>query len=425
MQSHRLIFGFVMSLVAFASLTNYTDAQTDAPRPLAKGVLKTVPENLDPRDMFSLPMAMPDLNATKFDPNTIAQKKTLFGQSRSVVMFRNNVWQYEFSFTGLRQAKLRIPTGNGKAATRNYWYMVYRIRDTGQTMTINDVKQNPKFDHITKEIDFDKSIASQEKKFLPRFTLEGWVPVNKGYQKVSYRDTISPIALEQIRQKEDPNQVLFDSHQMSQAKIPAAKNDTDRGVWGVAIWENVDPRIDFVSVFVQGLTNAFRLSDPVSAPSKLKTLQLNFWRPGDSVNETSDFVKFGIPLIDDPAMQALVTKRYNLPGPILRGYFKNEEAKRDVLVTETDAQINLKDFNSAIAPSLDQGKMPPSILKSFENAGIALDANTPLTTLIPGKKWSFKQGKDDYTLVLEPQFWEKDFDGIRFIKSLDNMWIYR
>jgi hypothetical protein len=414
-----------MSLVAFASLTNYTDAQTDAPRPLAKGVLKTVPENLDPRDMFSLPMAMPDLNATKFDPNTIAQKKTLFGQSRSVVMFRNNVWQYEFSFTGLRQAKLRIPTGNGKAATRNYWYMVYRIRDTGQTMTINDVKQNPKFDHITKEIDFDKSIASQEKKFLPRFTLEGWVPVNKGYQKVSYRDTISPIALEQIRQKEDPNQVLFDSHQMSQAKIPAAKNDTDRGVWGVAIWENVDPRIDFVSVFVQGLTNAFRLSDPVSAPSKLKTLQLNFWRPGDSVNETSDFVKFGIPLIDDPAMQALVTKRYNLPGPILRGYFKNEEAKRDVLVTETDAQINLKDFNSAIAPSLDQGKMPPSILKSFENAGIVLDANTPLTTLIPGKKWSFKQGKDDYTLVLEPQFWEKDFDGIRFIKSLDNMWIYR
>ena len=414
-----------MSLVAFASLTNYTDAQTDAPRPLAKGVLKTVPENLDPRDMFSLPMAMPDLNATKFDPNTIAQKKTLFGQSRSVVMFRNNVWQYEFSFTGLRQAKLRIPTGNGKAATRNYWYMVYRIRDTGQTMTINDVKQNPKFDHITKEIDFDTSIASQEKKFLPRFTLEGWVPVNKGYQKVSYRDTISPIALEQIRQKEDPNQVLFDSHQMSQAKIPAAKNDTDRGVWGVAIWENVDPRIDFVSVFVQGLTNAFRLSDPVSAPSKLKTLQLNFWRPGDSVNETSDFVKFGIPLIDDPAMQALVTKRYNLPGPILRGYFKNEEAKRDVLVTETDAQINLKDFNSAIAPSLDQGKMPPSILKSFENAGIALDANTPLTTLIPGKKWSFKQGKDDYTLVLEPQFWEKDFDGIRFIKSLDNMWIYR
>ncbi|MDA7903749.1 hypothetical protein N9B31_08810, partial [Mariniblastus sp.] len=317
MQSHRLIFGFVMSLVAFAALTNPTDAQTDAARPLAKGVLKTIPENLDPRDMFSLPMVMPDLNATKFDPKTIAQKETLFGQSRSVVMFRNDVWQYEFSFTGLRQAKLRIPTGNGKAATRNYWYMVYRIRDTGQTMTINDVKQNPKFDHITKEINFDKSIDSQAKKFLPRFTLEGWVPVDKGYQKVSYRDTISPIALEQIRQKEDPNQVLFDTHQMSQAKIPAAKNATDRGIWGVAIWENVDPRIDFVSVFIQGLTNAFRLSDPVSAPSKLKTLQLNFWRPGDSVNETSDFVKFGIPLIDDPAMQALVTERYNLPGPIL------------------------------------------------------------------------------------------------------------
>ena len=159
MQSHRLIFGFVMSLAALATLTNQTDAQTDAPRPLAQGVLKTIPENLDPRDMFSLPMVMPDLNATQFDPKTVAQKKTLFGQSRSVVMFRKNVWQYEFSFTGLRQAKLRIPTGNGKAATRNYWYMVYRIRDTGQTMTINE-KKNPPFDHITKEVDFSKSIDS-------------------------------------------------------------------------------------------------------------------------------------------------------------------------------------------------------------------------------------------------------------------------
>ena len=375
-----------MSLVAFASLTNYTDAQTDAPRPLAKGVLKTVPENLDPRDMFSLPMVMPDLNATKFDPKTIAQKKTLFGQSRSVVMFRNNVWQYEFSFTGLRQAKLRIPTGNGKAATRNYWYMVYRIRDTGQTMTISDVKQNPKFDHITKEIDFDKSIDSQEKKFLPRFTLEGWVPVDNGYQKVSYRDTISPIALEQIRQKEDPNQVLFDSHQMSQAKIPTAKNDTDRGVWGVAIWENVDPRIDFVSVFVQGLTNAFRLSDPVSAPSKLKTLQLNFWRPGDSVNEASDFVKFGIPLIDDPAMQALVTQRYDLPGPIFRGYFKNEEAKRDVLVTETDAQISLEDFNSSIAPPTGSGETAPFNSEIFRKCWNYLRRQHPVNDADSGQK---------------------------------------
>ena len=96
-----------------------------------------------------------------------------------------------------------------------------------------------------------------------------------------------------------------------------------------------------------------------------------------------------------------------------------------MLVTETDAQISLKDFNSTIAPMLDQRKMPPYLMKAFENAGITLDANTALTTLIAGKKWSFKQGKDSYTLVLEPQFWEKDFDGIRFIKSLDHMWIYR
>ena len=49
--------------------------------------------------------------------------------------------------------------------------------------------------------------------------------------------------------------------------------------------EDVDPNIDFVSVYIKGLTNAFRLGRSTDDPSKLKTLQLNFWRPGDTVAE--------------------------------------------------------------------------------------------------------------------------------------------
>jgi hypothetical protein len=32
---------------------------------------------------------------------------------------------------------------------------------------------------------------------------------------------------------------------------------------------------------------------------------------------------------------------------------------------------------------------------------------------------------ESYSVILEPQYWEKDFEGIRFIKSLDYLWIYR
>ena len=426
MRSHRAHFGLaILTLVTIVGL-DVVAGQEKSARPLAPGVLKSIPSDLNPRDMVTLPMVPPGLNATKFEPKTVSNQDTLFGQSRRVILFRENVWQYEFSFTGLRQARLRIPTGNGGVANRNFWYMIYRIRDTGQTMTFEEVKQNPEFEHMINELRMGKPLPTEAKKFLPRFTLEGSVPVEGGgYQRVVYRDTVDPIVLAQIRQREDPNQVLLDTHQMSIAEIPVAKNATDPGVWGVAIWEDVDPRIDYVSVYVKGLTNAFRLSRNVDDPSKIKTLQLNFWRPGDSVDEHTDWVDFGIPLIDDPGKQVLITERYELPGPLIRGYVVNRDAKRNVLVVEADAQVNLKDFKSALVPTLDQGKLPPSIAQAFAESGITLDKDTALTSVVQGSKWSFRKGENEYILVLEPQYWEPDFTGIRFIKSLDHMWIYR
>lgn len=428
MQSHRAFLGFaILILFSTGNCSDVLRAQNGQPRPLASGVLKTIPSDLNPRDMYTLPMVPPGVDATKFEPKTVSNQDTLYGQSRRVILFRESVWQYEISFTGLRQAKLKIPTGNGGVADRNFWYMVYLIRDTGETMTFDEVKQNPKFEHVMNELKTGQPIPSKAKKFLPRFTLEGWIPAGQAgkYQKVAYRDTVDPIALAQIRQREDSNQVLLDTHEMSQVKIPLAKNASDPGVWGVAIWEDVDPRLDYVSVYVKGLTNAFRLSSDPNDPSKLKTLQLNFWRPGDTVDQANDFVDFGIPLVDDPKKQVLITERYDLPGPVIRAYFVNKDAKRNVLVVEADAQVNLNDFKSALTPTLDQGKLPPSIAQAFADSDITVDKDVAVSTIIAGRKWSFMQGGSEYILVLEPQFWEPDFEGIRFIKSLDHLWIYR
>ena len=411
---------------------NRTRLRPGKPKKLAPGVLKQIPIDLNPRDMFSIQRPLPGLKANPFNPKSIPRHQTLYGQSRRVMLLRDNVWQYEFSFTGLRQARLKMPMADGRLVDRNVWYMVYQIRDTGKTMTFEQVKLNPEFEHIKNELRRDQPVAADSKKFLPRFSLEGWVASNKfsrtkkdRYRKVTYRDEIAPAVLAQIRRREDRNQRLLDGHQMSEAKIPVANNSSDPGLWGVAIWTGVDPRIDYVSVYVKGLTNAYRLGSNFDDPTRIKTLQLNFWRPGDQVREDDDEVDFGIPLVDNPAEQATICRRYDLPGPVLRGYHVNEVAKRNVLVMEADANVSLVDFQSRLTPTLDQGKLPREIVSAFAQSGIKLDQGTALTTIIEGKRWSFKEGKSEYILALEPQFWESDFGSIRFIKSLDHIWIYR
>ena len=89
--------------------------------------------------------------------------------------------------------------------------------------------------------------------------------------------------------------------------IPVSSQRAGRGVWGVATWTDVDPRIDFFSVFVGGLTNAYRWEDtpgayrPGDFPGKgrefvRKMLQLNFWRPGDELLQSEREFRYGVPL---------------------------------------------------------------------------------------------------------------------------------
>ena len=77
-------------------------------------------------------------------------------------------------------------------------------------------------------------------------------------------------------------------------------------MWGVATWEFVDPRMDFFSIYVKGLTNAYRFADQPGAykvgdaPATgrrfaQKTLKLNFWRPGDEIDPREDEIFYGIP----------------------------------------------------------------------------------------------------------------------------------
>ena len=158
-------------------------------RRLADGVLHVIPSALNARDTFSLPAPMNGIDAKQWQPKLLSDKETLYGLSQRVVFFRD-VWEYEFAFTGLRQAKINIEgVGN-----QNVWYMVYRVRNLGTSLTFEDVKKNPEFEHLSKDLRRNQPVEG--KSFRPRLSLEGWVfdDLSRKYSKAVYPDEINPIS---------------------------------------------------------------------------------------------------------------------------------------------------------------------------------------------------------------------------------------
>ncbi|MEM7456573.1 MAG: hypothetical protein AAF456_19670 [Planctomycetota bacterium] len=466
MQRLQIINGKLITSIALCAIVNLISgvALAQGPRPLAPGVLEEIPTTMDVRDSYSTPLALPGVSATAYQPNRQPVRETLHGSTQQIVMFRN-IWQYEFGFMGLRQMKVRVRRGDTETF-QNVWYMVYRIRNFGNSLTYEQLQTNPNLERKFQQTIYQLRRASTDgsgmgratadaqggvdpvaqltgtqdlttppaidRDFLPRFSLNGWVENAPGEMgRVGYRDQIHPDLVKLIQEREDPNRVLLDTVEMSRADIPLSTSPVDPGVWGVAVWTNVDPRIDFVSVSVNGLTNAYRLQvdDAGNLSRRHRTLQLNFWRPGDVADEAGDRVEFGIPLVDDPSEQAEICFRYDLPGPLMRGYLRSDEADQDILVMESDAQVNLTDFTSAYVAPLNGGQMPAGVVEAFARQGVNVPANTQVTVVVPGESWLFQDGQgSQFLLALEPQFWAKDVaggEGIRFLKQLDHLWIYR
>jgi hypothetical protein len=291
-------------LVAIASATLAQD--TAAPGPFAPGVLTTIPADMSPDETVSTR----DLIELRLDPSLpwnpgpeyLAASRTLHGMSERV-KFRREVTCLEFSFKPLRMIEVDVPQASGRMQRKLILYMVYRVRNTGKTL---------------KPVEKEASAYAAEigqggpLRFLPHFVLESQdrEPTGERVDK-SYLDRVIPAALEPIRRREMRGQPLYDSVRMAEQLIPVSDERTDRSVWGVAMWEDVDPRIDFFSVFVGNLSNAYRWDDapsgtqdafrPGDAPGKgrhfeRKTLQLNFWRAGDERQQEEREIRYGVPV---------------------------------------------------------------------------------------------------------------------------------
>jgi hypothetical protein len=261
-------------------------------RVLAPGVEITIAPDQKEDDTFSTHDVVEILNGIpnlKWTPKTEPITSTIRDMATATV-FRHNIWYLEFTFQPMKMIWVDVPQASGKMQRKLIWYMVYRVKNNGKHF-----KPVRKADGT-----YDVQRVDHPVRFVPQFVLES------SDQKKAYLDRLIPVAIPAIQQHEDPNRDLLNSVQISEKPIPLSTERADNSVWGVATWESIDPRVDFFSVSIQGLTNAykwtdqpaeFKVGDPPGKGRVLteKTLVLNFWRPGDEFVEDQRAIRYGAP----------------------------------------------------------------------------------------------------------------------------------
>jgi hypothetical protein len=206
------------------------------------------------------------------------------------VPFRRQIWYLEFKFKPIRFVLVDVPNRDGHMRRKLIWYMVYSVTNPGKVM--------PSVKAADGKYELQKS--DEPILFNPKFEIETReFPNEQPFPKV-YPDRVIPVAIGPIRTREDPAREFYNSVEMVREIKPGET------VWGVATWEDIDPRIDRFSVCVTGLTNAYLWEDPPGAYKpgdplltgrkfSRKTLKLNFWRPGDEYYEHEKEIRLGPP----------------------------------------------------------------------------------------------------------------------------------
>jgi hypothetical protein len=268
-----------------------------AARPLA---VKSPYRHLAPGVLIAIdPMRTLEETVSRHDVVGLLAVDPKFDWAKQIV-FHHDVWVLKFQFKPMRMIWVDVPEPSGYMQRKPIWYMVYTVTNTGKVMhAVQDVPLSyPTFDK--KEL-YEVKMVDHPVRFVPEFLLEGHQHMkgDGGFTKF-YPDRVIPVALDPIRLREDPARKFLTSVEMCR---DIAVGET---LWGVATWEDIDPRIVRFSVYVFGLTNAYCWKDQpgeykpgastlTGRKLQRKVLRLNFWRPADPYYEHEDEIRYGIP----------------------------------------------------------------------------------------------------------------------------------
>jgi hypothetical protein len=242
------------------------------PRKLAPGVFIAVDPQLQPEETVSRPDIV-ELLAV--DPNYDFAKG---------VFTRRDIWWLEFQFKPVRMIHVDIPQPSGQMQRKLIWYLMYTVTNRGKAL--HPVRR-PNGAYDIQRVDLPI-------RFAPSLLLES-IGLDKRYP-----DRVIPVAMSAIQLREEPNRDLLNTQEMAQ-EIAVGKT-----LWGVATWEDIDPKTTKFAIYVSGLTNAyqwidepgrFKKGDPLGTGRYLptKTLKLNFRRAGDEFSVKETQIRYGIP----------------------------------------------------------------------------------------------------------------------------------
>lgn len=268
----RFVRTFVGCAVMLVAATGYGQpANQPAPtgqgpfRRVAPGVERTIPPAVQKAETYSWMQKLDELSKLSADQQVPELGKRPWAQDMlKDVRLEHDIWSLEFTFKPIRFVTVEIPTASGQVERKLVWYMIYRVRNLS-----------------------DKPV-----RFVPQFVLHSID------QDIYYPDRIIATAMDPIRQREDPQRRLLNTVQISDIEIPPAVEGEDASVWGVALWRDIDPATDRFSIYIKGLTNAYRIKTDEQGSWQgysRKTLQLNFWRPGDEFFEHEGEIRYGLP----------------------------------------------------------------------------------------------------------------------------------
>jgi hypothetical protein len=331
------------------------------PRKLAPGVMRPVDPQRQLDESFhihDLVEVLADLEGRLAGADPEISEERILGDYKGVA-FRSEVFVLEFRFKPVRLVYIDIPQPNGKMKKMPIWYMVYSVTNPGKVLVPTENPQPtdklPRVDrppHFTSgeykegELQLPREAfagtwavkyVDKPVRFIPEFLLvteeydldspePGAAPGGgegvAGRPKIrpkAYRDRVIPVAIGPIQRREDPSRRFYTPLEMAVEKLQQGPDETEpvwreiapgQTVWGMVTWEGgtephqVDPRIDRFSIYLKGLTNAYKWVDQGYQKGDellekrtlfTKTLKLNFWRPGDEFLEHEREFRYGIP----------------------------------------------------------------------------------------------------------------------------------
>lgn len=279
----------------------------------APGIVNVIDPAPQPEETFSGPLTLQSLidahpeiewtapNFADGRPHLDPRSRTLVEMARQVTL-RREIYCLEYSFKPLRMMYVDVPQANGTMARKLIWYMVYRLRYRG-----NDLRPATEQVGASQVYKRVEAVSYESRRAFPMLVIEDYISDKK------YLDRILPAVKQRIAIREQITAPLYDSVEITSVDIPRSDDADAPGVWGVATWEDVDPRMKFFSVYIYGLTNAFEQEgEGPDSPFRKKALRLNFYRPGDTINQTDDLIRFGVPPYQNAAEQEYVLQQYGI-----------------------------------------------------------------------------------------------------------------